>query len=351
MANLQTNEFEEYVKCLLKCLACIEPIKSAPIHQCTNGHVVCKDCVTKLEYCPICRNDSTVVRNLVFEQIIGNFSTYELASEGPTKNHELQKCEVGSVSASFSKNEPKKGPSVHINIQPDSDTIELAENGVSKFEEYIKSLLECPVCVEPIKSAPIHQCANGHLVCKDCISKMDNCPICRNDSTIAKNLIFEQIIGNFSTFELGYVGPSEKPEVQKWGHGFVSASFSNNGPNVEPSVQINLPPTSEAMESLEHGGSYNRLVSIFKGIKHAAISNYNSLLYSILFYKFALISFLAGAVIIGILIYFWVQFFLFLATSKALQMFLLNLFVSSIFVSCVCCLLMKCAPEEPQRRQ
>ena len=60
MANSQTNEFEEYVKCLLKCPACSEPIKSSPIHQCTNGHVVCKDCITKLEYCPICKNDSTL---------------------------------------------------------------------------------------------------------------------------------------------------------------------------------------------------------------------------------------------------------------------------------------------------
>ena len=117
MANSQTNEFEEYVKCLLKCPACSELIKSAPIHQCTNGHVVCKDCISKLEYCPICRNDSTVVRNLVFEQIIGNFCSYELASEGPSKKHELQKCEHGSVSASFSKSEPNKGPSVHLNIQ------------------------------------------------------------------------------------------------------------------------------------------------------------------------------------------------------------------------------------------
>ena len=335
MANLQTNEFEEYIKCLLKCPVCSEPIKSAPIHQCTNGHVVCKDCITKSEYCPICRNDSTVVRNLVFEQIIGNFSTYELEGEGPSKKHELQKCEHGSAG------EPNKGPSVHLNIQSNSENFESSEHGGSQFEEYIKSLLDCPVCAEPIKSAPIHQCANGHLVCKDCITKMENCPICRNDSTIAKNLILEQIIGNFSKFELAYVGPSEKPEVQKWGHGFVSASFSNNGPIEEPSVQINLPPNSEAMEFVDHGGSYNRLISIFKGIKHAAISNYNSLRSS---GSFALIVYFSLAVIIGILIYAWVQFFLFLATSVALQKFLMNLF-KFIFVGCVCFLLIKSGRE------
>ena len=299
MATSKTNEFEDYVKGLLKCPACSEPIKSVPIHQCTNGHIVCKDCITKLECCPICKNDSTVVRNLVFEQIIGNFSTYELASEGPSKEHELQKCELGSVSASFSKNEPKKGPSVHINVQPDSDTIELAENGGSKFEEYIQSLLECPVCIEPIKSAPIHQCTNGHIVCKDCITKMKNCPICRNDSTIAKNLIFEQIIGNFSAFELAYEGPSEKPELQKWGQGFVSASFSNNGPNEESSVQISLPPNSGTMESVEHAGSNSRIISIFKGIKQTAICFYKFLyVICVIFFTLA-ISIVAGILLVS----------------------------------------------------
>ena len=29
------------------------------------------------------------------------------------------------------------------------------------FEEHIKDLLECPVCIEPILSAPIHQCTNA----------------------------------------------------------------------------------------------------------------------------------------------------------------------------------------------
>ena len=270
MVNSRTNVFEEYVKSLLICPACSEPIKSAPIHQCANGHVVCKDCITKLEYCPICRNDSTVVRNLVFEQIIENFSTYELASEGPSKKHELQKCEQGS----FSKNGPNKGPSVHLNIQPNSENIVSSEHGGSQFEEYIKSLLECPVCIEPIKSTPIHQCTNGHVVCKDCVTKLDNCPICRSDSRVARNVIFEQIIGNFSAFELANEGPFEEPELQKWGQRFVSASFSNNE---EPSVQINIPPNSGTMESVEHGGSYNQIISIFKGIKKAAIRFYNFL--------------------------------------------------------------------------
>ena len=41
--------------------------------------------------------------------------------------------------------------------------------------------LECPVCFQTIDSVPIYQCLNGHVVCKDCHPKLENCPICRDD--------------------------------------------------------------------------------------------------------------------------------------------------------------------------
>ena len=61
------------------------------------------------------------------------------------------------------------------------------------FEEHFRDLLECPVCIEPILSAPIHQCTNGHVVCNGCIAKLNSCPICRNDSTPVRNLMLEEI--------------------------------------------------------------------------------------------------------------------------------------------------------------
>ena len=101
----------------------------------------------------------------------------------------------------------------------------MATSKSNEFEEYIKSLLECPVCMKPIKSVPIHQCNNGHLVCKDCIPKCENCPICRNDSAIGRNLIFEQIIEKFSAVELGKEETSINPKIQKWGKGIVTSLF------------------------------------------------------------------------------------------------------------------------------
>jgi len=152
MTTSKINKFEECVKFLLECPVCSEPNKSAPILQCTNGHIVCKNCITKLEYCQICRNNSKLARNLIFEQVIENFSALELANEGTSEKAKLQKWGQGSISVFFSNNEPNKKQSVILNLQLNSDTIESAEHGVSKFEGYIKNLLTCPICIVPIKS-------------------------------------------------------------------------------------------------------------------------------------------------------------------------------------------------------
>ena len=64
----------------------------------------------------------------------------------------------------------------------------------SDFEECISDLLVFPVCMETIKSVPVYQCANGHVICKGCIEKLNNCPICRNDSELRRSLKLEDIV-------------------------------------------------------------------------------------------------------------------------------------------------------------
>ena len=89
----------------------------------------------------------------------------------------------------------------------------------SVSDEYIKHLSECPVCIEAIRSAPIHQCTNGHVICKDCILKLDSCPICRSDSKLARNLMLEQIIAKIYGPQQVKEGPCEKFKLEEWGHG------------------------------------------------------------------------------------------------------------------------------------
>ena len=63
--------------------------------------------------------------------------------------------------------------------------------------------------------------------------------------------------------------------LKEWG-----ASFSNNGPKEDRSVQLNLQTNAETMESIELGGTNNQIRSTLKSIKQAAIRFCN------LFYKF-----------------------------------------------------------------
>ena len=115
----------------------------------------------------------------------------------------------------------------------------------SVSDEYIKDLSECPVCIEAIRSAPIHQCTNGHVICKDCILKLDSCPICRSDSKPARNLMLEHIIAKIYEPQQIKEEPYEKFKLEEWGHGSARVHFSNEGPNEEPTIQLNLTSNSQ----------------------------------------------------------------------------------------------------------
>ena len=139
---------------LLEC-----PVSSAPIFQCRNGHIVCKDCHPKLESCLICREANLydtpmAIRNLKLEEIFKR----------------------------------------RLSVQMDSKVVKIND-------------LECPVCIETISSAPIFQCHNGHIVCKDCHQKLETCPICRDanlyDTPMTiRNLKLEEIFKRYLSVQM-----------------------------------------------------------------------------------------------------------------------------------------------------
>ena len=111
-------------------------------------------------------------------------------------------------------------------------------------DEYIRELLECPVCKETIKSVPVYQCNNGHVICKDCIKKLNNCPICRNDSAPARNLQLEKIVERIEGIQPENEGTTTaKPNLQKWGEGSVRSYGTINGPIQGPHIEPNLQAT------------------------------------------------------------------------------------------------------------
>ena len=107
----------------------------------------------------------------------------------------------------------------------------------SDFEEYIMDLLECPVCIDTIQSVPVYQCTNGHVICKDCIEKLNNCPICRNDSAPVRSLKLENIVQKLKGVQPGNRGyTTGKPTLQKWGEGSVRSYGTINGSNIESQI-------------------------------------------------------------------------------------------------------------------
>ena len=48
-----------------------------------------------------------------------------------------------------------------------------------KLISELQSSLECPVCLETIRTAPVQCCRNGHLICNVCITRATTCPTCR----------------------------------------------------------------------------------------------------------------------------------------------------------------------------
>ncbi|XP_052844472.1 probable E3 ubiquitin-protein ligase sinah [Drosophila gunungcola] len=60
------------------------------------------------------------------------------------------------------------------------------------LDEFLVSLLECPVCFGYIMP-PIMQCSCGHLICATCRQKVSLCPVCRVSMTNIRSLAMEKV--------------------------------------------------------------------------------------------------------------------------------------------------------------
>ena len=121
----------------------------------------------------------------------------------------------------------------------------------SDFEKCIRYLLECPVCMDIIKSLPVCQCTNGHVICKDCIEKLKNCSICRDNSAPVRSLKLENIFQKLKGVQPGNGGPTiAEPTLQKRGEGSVRSYGTINGPNQESHIELNLQVNPEPLNPL-----------------------------------------------------------------------------------------------------
>ena len=103
---------------------------------------------------------------------------------------------------------------------------------------------EYPVCMKTIRSVPVYQFANGHVICKVCIEKLKNCPICRNDSPTDRSLKLKNIVQKQKVVQPGNRGPTtENPNLPKRGKGSVRYGTINGLNQVVP-IGINLQANS-----------------------------------------------------------------------------------------------------------
>jgi E3 ubiquitin-protein ligase SIAH1 len=66
------------------------------------------------------------------------------------------------------------------------------DNASEDLNKDLMKELECPVCLEYMKP-PISMCGNGHSICSDCKSKLNNCPVCRKSFLKVRNFALESL--------------------------------------------------------------------------------------------------------------------------------------------------------------
>ena len=99
---------------------------------------------------------------------------------------------------------------------------------------------EYPERMKIIKSVPVYQFANGQVICKVCIEKLNNSPICRNDSPPERSLKLKSVVQKLKVVQHGNGGPTTaNPDLQNRGKGSVRCYGTINGPNQVAPIGIN----------------------------------------------------------------------------------------------------------------
>ena len=76
MDELKKIESAEDMQDDLQCPVCLKIPRTAPIYQCSQGHIHCEACHPRLEECPVCRSSiAGDIRNLVMEKILERLPT------------------------------------------------------------------------------------------------------------------------------------------------------------------------------------------------------------------------------------------------------------------------------------
>jgi len=88
-------------------------------------------------------------------------------------------------------------PQINIDLKADPDVLSDMQKIKLKYDSLVKKLrdkVECPVCLDVPKRAPIPVCINGHVVCQNCLRS--ECPTCRARMDGATSILAVTVIEN-----------------------------------------------------------------------------------------------------------------------------------------------------------
>ena len=104
------------------------------------------------------------------------------------------------IEASSSES-PSSSSNLNSNLEPNSPPLKrkkMAEEQNYRIDsetaEKMLNLMECPVCLEVPRAAPIFSCRNGHLICGSCQPKVKCCPTCRCPDVGIRNGFAEKFV-------------------------------------------------------------------------------------------------------------------------------------------------------------
>jgi len=84
-------------------------------------------------------------------------------------------------------------------IDEQQEELDSSRSKMKKLEDILKKLedkVECPVCLDVPRSAPVPVCPNGHIVCQRC--KRASCPTCRCVMGAGKSILAAAVIENIN---------------------------------------------------------------------------------------------------------------------------------------------------------
>ena len=139
------------------------------------------------------------VAALMARKVVAYERHQESIKEGEDLDEEFEKVRIALLAlAKRSKGTLRLIKLVREKLQQNEDEEVVQGSGAETemmaiLERQIKEMeeeLECPVCLEVCQPGPIFKCSEDHLVCRDCTPRMTECPICREEFTLATSKRF-----------------------------------------------------------------------------------------------------------------------------------------------------------------